>query len=429
MMQRLRRREMRLPVFLSILTIVAITPIASACEMCRGAGADLHRLPLPSSSVGGGVVVSGGGGPLSVPALSSRPGARAKLYLDFDGDFSTSWGSYSPGTTPAYTTDADATTFTSSELITIDHIWQGVAEKFSPFDLDVTTVDPGALNEQQGYRLVVGGTGSWYGLAGGVAYLGGFSSDSAPNTAFVFSANLLPADPLHASFVTAASAHEAGHGFSLTHQSKWNGNQYVEEYNRGDAFKAPIMGSSYRKRGIWWRGPTFSPTVIQDDLITLSDLDINGFGYRSDDHANTADAATPLSQDAGIWSATGVIEQRTDVDYFSFDFTGGMVNFVLAVAPYEAMLDAAMSLYNLSGDLILSRDTATLGESFMAELPAGSYRLAVTSHRSYGDIGQFSLTGIVAIPEPGVLGASCLTFAALAGRRWVRSGSKNRPIN
>src|SRR2546430_1986543 len=38
----------------------------------------------------------------SVPSLSSRSGATAKLYLDFDGDTTATWGSYSPGATPAY---------------------------------------------------------------------------------------------------------------------------------------------------------------------------------------------------------------------------------------------------------------------------------------------------------------------------------------
>src|SRR5687768_3679075 len=41
----------------------------------------------------------------ALPALSSRPGAAAKLFLDFDGDTSTVWGEFAPGTTPAYDQD------------------------------------------------------------------------------------------------------------------------------------------------------------------------------------------------------------------------------------------------------------------------------------------------------------------------------------
>src|SRR3712207_6232654 len=39
------------------------------------------------------------------PALNSKPGAHAKLYLDFNGDTTSTWGSYRPGTTPAFDTD------------------------------------------------------------------------------------------------------------------------------------------------------------------------------------------------------------------------------------------------------------------------------------------------------------------------------------
>ena len=36
---------------------------------------------------------------LDVPQLSSRPGAAATIYLDFDGHFESSWGSFSNVTT------------------------------------------------------------------------------------------------------------------------------------------------------------------------------------------------------------------------------------------------------------------------------------------------------------------------------------------
>ena len=60
-------------------------------------------------------------------------------------------------------------------------IWRSVAEDFAPFNVDVTTEDPGveALRKfgtgdtQWGVRVVIGGSSSdWYnGKAGGVAYL------------------------------------------------------------------------------------------------------------------------------------------------------------------------------------------------------------------------------------------------------------------
>src|SRR6476659_4851862 len=72
---------------------------------------------------------------LDVPQLSSRPGAAATVYLDFDGHFQSSWGSFSNITSPAYTRDTDATTFSATELSSINEIWTRVAEDFAPFNV------------------------------------------------------------------------------------------------------------------------------------------------------------------------------------------------------------------------------------------------------------------------------------------------------
>src|SRR5258706_1677757 len=126
----------------------------------------------------------------SVPVLNSRPSATAKLYLDFDGDTTSTWGSYAPGTTPAYDTDGDPTTFSDAELASIRQIFDRVAEKYSPYNINVTTVDPGNLNNKQSAKAVIGGAGTWLGSqAGGVAYVGGFNN-SASNVAFIFPKNL-----------------------------------------------------------------------------------------------------------------------------------------------------------------------------------------------------------------------------------------------
>ena len=56
---------------------------------------------------------------ISVPVLNSNPGAPASLYLDFDGHFEATWGSYSNITTPVFNQDGDATSFSSAEIGTI----------------------------------------------------------------------------------------------------------------------------------------------------------------------------------------------------------------------------------------------------------------------------------------------------------------------
>src|SRR5262249_6432351 len=78
----------------------------------------------------------------SIPALSSLPGAKASIYLDFVGDYVSSWGSYSNITTPAFDQDGNPTTFSDGELASITNIWGRVAEDYAPFNLNVTTVPP-----------------------------------------------------------------------------------------------------------------------------------------------------------------------------------------------------------------------------------------------------------------------------------------------
>ena len=95
---------------------------------------------------------------LIVPLLSSQPGAAQTLYLDFDGSASFLWNGadsgdayvvrgpnssdFEPTSVPAFTTDADANNFSAAELTNIRNIHAWVAEKFSPFAINVTTSNP-----------------------------------------------------------------------------------------------------------------------------------------------------------------------------------------------------------------------------------------------------------------------------------------------
>src|SRR5258708_19479880 len=78
-----------------------------------------------------------------VPSFNSNPGASYTVYLDFAGfSFNGTWGSSgnSPGDTPSF--DGTTGAFTSAEQATIKQIWARIAEKYSPFSVNVTTVDP-----------------------------------------------------------------------------------------------------------------------------------------------------------------------------------------------------------------------------------------------------------------------------------------------
>lgn len=329
----------------------------------------------------------------SIPALHSRPSASVKFFLDFDGHFESIWGSYSNVTTPVFDRDADPTTFSDSELSTIQEVWQRVAEDFAPFNVDVTTEDPGDFSNGVGLRASIGGNGSWYGSAGGVAYINSFTNYIA-NTVYVFSANLGSG---YAKYVAEATSHEYGHALGLLHQSLYDSNGVlVATYSQGDANLAPVMGVGYYSaRSTWANGTTNSSTTYQDNLAVISNS-LNGFGYRADDHGNTVGTATAMYASGNTRSGSGVIERMTDADYFSFSSGAGAVSFTVNVASVGANLDARVELRDSTGTLVASADpSGTLGATINASVLQGDYRLVVLSHGTYGDLGQYTITGTV----------------------------------
>jgi Ca2+-binding RTX toxin-like protein len=340
----------------------------------------------------------------SVPALNSRPGAAAKLYLNFTGAAPSRWGLFDVPTTPAYDRDGDPGTFSNSEIAAVQEIWARVAEKYSPFNIDVTTVNPGNTNNRETLQVVIGGNGQWSSSAGathpgGMAYTGAFYTASFPNVVYVFSSNLSNGDPKSTAEV---AAHEAGHAFGLAHQAVYNASGVqTAPLNTGNSDRAPLMGNSLSsQRGVWWIGPTTSATTIQDGLAILSGPQ-NGFGYRPDDHGNTPGAATPLTNVQGALSGAGVIERTSDLDYFSFSHPGGNVSFNINPAQQGPMLRLVAQLRDASNSLLASGTPAGLGASFNLNLPAGTYFLVVRSNGEYWDVGQYRISGQIPVPYLG----------------------------
>ena len=342
----------------------------------------------------------------AVPVLNSDPGAKATLYLDFTGAAATSWGFYNVPATPAYDLDGDPATFSPAELTNINQIWARVAEKYSPFNLNVTTVDPGIYADKITQRIVIGGSGAWLNgvVAGGVGNVGSFYNFN-PNTSWVFPNNLGTGNPV---YTAEASAHEAGHAFGLQHQSVYSGTTKTSEYNPGTPAAAPTMGLSYYStRGLWWKGTSVTSSNIQDDMTVLAGA-TNGFGYRPDPHGGTIATAETLLPIGNTLSAVGVIDTPTSVDDYKFTTGAGLVTFNLNVAPYGATLDGKLQVLDLNGQVIATADNlATLGQTLSVTLSAGTYVLSVESHGGYGDVGQYTLTGnvpvVVTAPPTGLV--------------------------
>src|SRR5260221_12473719 len=92
---------------------------------------------------------------LVVPAYNSRPGANYTLYLDFAGfSYTGHWNGNAPGVVPAYTIDADAANFSAQEQTNMQIIWARVAEKYTAYNVNVTTVDPAIAAGKNGSDLM-----------------------------------------------------------------------------------------------------------------------------------------------------------------------------------------------------------------------------------------------------------------------------------
>lgn len=357
------------------------------CPICTGQG-----LPTDSTSDTSTTPSASSGSLSSLPALSSNPGARAKLVLDFDGDFQATWGAWSNATTPVFDRDGDATTFSDTELLAIQEIWARVAEDYAPFNIDVTTIDPGVLTERVVAHIAIGGNGSWYGSsAGGVAYVGGFYN-SAPNVGYVFEDNLSSAKS-----IADAASHEAGHLFGLSHQSLWSDTTLVSSYNRGNADWAPIMGTGYYSaRTTWHNGATnVSSTAYQDDISILAGAN-NGFGLKADDFGSSISTASSLSLTGGSVNLAGLLGRHDDVDVWQFSTLGGSASFALSVIAVGSNLDATLELRDAGGNLLA---IANPGDSWSAglsmSLTGGTYFLIARSDGSYGNMGQYTLAGSI----------------------------------
>ncbi|MEJ7592704.1 MAG: hypothetical protein WKF77_14235 [Planctomycetaceae bacterium] len=376
-------------------------------------GSELAPPPIGGSTGGG---TGGNTLPLTnLPLLNSRPGAPVSVILKMDGytDNDPGWIGFrnrgtGPIVTPAFDLDGDALTFNAEELRQIEEIWYRVAEDFSPFNINVTTIAPPTLNDFEHVMVVIGGSNDWAPAAGGWGAIDGFSTGSA-NTNYIFSGLFF--NPHQ---IASAASHETGHTFGLQHQSLYdaNGNK-TAEYDPGDAASGPIMGVGYGTIRDTWRIGTSSTsaTSIQDDLAYLTRSANRTVQYRTDDFGNTIPTAFQGLSSGSTLSVNGVLERNDDVDMFEFETNTGTISFSVdglnlrtlykdPALTFGTNLDLALSLYDSSGVLITQiSPTTSLSATFSVAVGVGSYYVAVSNNGEYGAIGQYTLTGNV-LPLP-----------------------------
>lgn len=336
-----------------------------------------------------------------VPILNSYPGARATIFLDFDGEYiaGTSWNWGGP-------IDAQPATLSPAQ---ITEIYNRVAEDYGIFNLNITTDSTvyRAAPPSQRLRVIVTPTSAWYGAAGGVSFVGSFIwGDNTP--AWVFS-SLLGNDVKK---VAEAISHETGHTLGLQHQSIFDAScnkttEYAGGQGSGEIGWAPIMGIGYYKNLTTWHNGTSSMgcSSYQSDINVIAGSP-NNFGLRSDDHVDTPTGASTINIGLGT-SASGIINSSTDRDVFKFDIVSTN-NFRLSAIPQNvgsgnagANIDIKVALLDQIADTIGRYNPADLlNVGIDTNLNSGTYYLVVdgvsnANLSEYGSLGFYTLSASV----------------------------------
>jgi len=379
-----------------------------------------YKEPLPGPDATGAAAL--GAAPDLPPAetfrLHSNPGATRTVFLDFDGATvsGTRWHEQYPTTPtvhPAWDPDGTGAAFSDAEKQKVQAIWAAVSEDFAPFDVDVTTEDPGpagirredSSDTRYGTHVLISPSTARQTICGsvpcgGVAWVDVFGGVQAPGgngygfyqPAWVFPQSLNNSPKS----IAEAVSHEAGHTLSLQH----DGN-LTSGYDLGHGAWAPIMGAGYYSPlSQWSKGDYAGANNKQDDVALLAAR----LGVRPDE------AGTGPAGAASLPATGGLIATREDVDTFRLGTCRGPVTVAADVAATAPDLDVSLTLLDGSGSTVAtsdppsamnSPDTATgLSASLRRELGVGTYYTSVdgvgngpwlTGYDDYGSLGRYDL--------------------------------------
>jgi Bacterial pre-peptidase C-terminal domain/Metallo-peptidase family M12B Reprolysin-like len=359
--------------------------------------------------------------------LHSRPSATRVIYLDFDGYTSPATSAWGAHVGTPYDTDGVPGTFSNVEQDQIQSTWQRMAEDYAPFDVDVTTQDPGEANIDRSVVQDVnyGTTVAFVNTAtpavcngcGGVAYLNVFNrvgDHMRFQPAWVIAPGVAGGKNM-----AEAGSHEVGHNFGLNHDAcnATVGNCVGGQgYYGGHGNWGPLMGVGYyHSVSQWSKGEYLGANNAEDDLAIISAGAPRIADEPNVDIATAADMGTLATPQ----TASGLMAIGGDSDYFKFTVaSAGSVKVTATPVAVGPNLDLSLSLLNAAGAVLgvaspvsgeIGSDNATgLDASVSYYVPtAGTYHVKVASDQTdptgdtgyslYGSVGRYSLTAEVTL--------------------------------
>lgn len=339
-----------------------------------------------------------------VPALESLPGAKAVVYLDFDGESGTfsRW----PNQGNEQPINAEPSGMSDAQM---RETWARVAEDYRPFNINITTIRSvyTAAPITSRMHCIVTPTDTAARGAGGVAYLDSFNWNDTRKVCwgFVTSSGKNCAE---------AVSHEVGHTLNLSHDGTAS-KSYYDGHGTDPVGWAPIMGVGYYKNITQWsKGEYAGANNKQDDLAII--VKSNNVSYRADAAGSAYATAVALqiapdgSVDGTHAGNQGIIETTGDVDALKFTTrTPGNLSLLISPAAQGVNLDILAELVREDGSVVATSGPNDAGDNSpsatlqVPNLAAGNYFIRVTGsgrgsatgtgYSNYGSLGSYSVSG------------------------------------